>query len=226
MAIKTMFQKKPPQPERGGSVRSSFTATGDTADIETEKGPFDDESKLPFLTVRTFFMAVLVSMGGFCFGYDTGQISGFLEMDDFLRNFADQRNPLGFSNVRSGLIVGMLSIGTLIGALISGPIANVPKIGRKWSIVGWTVVFCIGVAVQIGSSSGHWYEVMIGRIIAGLSIGGLSVMVPAYQGESSPRHVRGAIVCCYQVNSSSMHCRQTEISDLLAAFHHYRHSDG
>lgn len=108
MAIKDMFHKKPPTPQRGDLARSSFTATGDTADIEAEKGPFDDESKVPFLTVRTFFMAVLVSFGGICFGYDTGQISGFLEMDDFLRNFADQRNPLGFSNVRSGLIVGMV----------------------------------------------------------------------------------------------------------------------
>lgn len=52
-------------------MRSSFTATGEVADVETEKGPFDDDSKMPFLTLRTFFMAVLVSMGGLCFGYDT-----------------------------------------------------------------------------------------------------------------------------------------------------------
>jgi hypothetical protein len=80
MAIMDRFKKdsEPPVPRRGDSVRSSFTATGDTADIETEKGPFEDESKVPFLTARTFFMAVLVSMGGLCFGYDTGQISGFV----------------------------------------------------------------------------------------------------------------------------------------------------
>ena len=86
-----MFQKKPPQPKRGDSVRSSFTATRDTADIETEKGPFDDESKVPFLTIRTFFMAALVSFGGLCFGYDTGQISGFLEMDNFLEHFGTRK---------------------------------------------------------------------------------------------------------------------------------------
>jgi SP family sugar:H+ symporter-like MFS transporter len=40
---------------------------------------------------------------------------------------------------------------------------------------------------------------MMGRIIAGFAIGGLSVMVPAYQGESAPTHLRGAIVCCYQL---------------------------
>ena len=32
------------------------------------------------------------------------------------------------------------------------------------------------------------------RIISGFSIGGLSVMVPMYQGECSPSHIRGAIV--------------------------------
>lgn len=58
-------------------------------------------------------MAVLVSMGGFIFGYDTGQISGFLEMDDFLRRFGDTANletgGPAFSNGRSGTIVGLVS---------------------------------------------------------------------------------------------------------------------
>jgi len=39
-----------------------------------EKGRYDD-SKVPFLTARTFFMCILVSMGGICFGYDTGQVN-------------------------------------------------------------------------------------------------------------------------------------------------------
>jgi SP family sugar:H+ symporter-like MFS transporter len=60
-------------------------------------------------------MAMLVAMGGFIFGYDTGQISGFLEMDVFLRRFGEyvgvsDNSPSGyaFSNVRSGLIVGLV----------------------------------------------------------------------------------------------------------------------
>lgn len=62
---------------------------------------------------RILVMGVLVSMGGFIFGYDTGQISGFLEMPDFLNRFADQRDPdtgaPAFSNGRSGTIVGLVS---------------------------------------------------------------------------------------------------------------------
>ena len=63
-------------------------------------------------------MGVLVSMGGLIFGFDTGQISGFLEMKDFLQRFGtlgpNPKDPGGqeiyqFSNVRSGLIVGMVS---------------------------------------------------------------------------------------------------------------------
>lgn len=40
-----------------------------------------------------------------------GQISGFLEMQYFLEKFADVREPkLAFSNVRSGLIVSLVSV--------------------------------------------------------------------------------------------------------------------
>ena len=42
------------------------------ADSEKEAGLYDD-SPVKFLTVRSFLMGVLVSMGGFIFGYDTGQ---------------------------------------------------------------------------------------------------------------------------------------------------------
>lgn len=61
--------------------------------------------------VRIIAMAVIVSMGGFIFGYDTGQISGFLEMPDFLEKFADETNGEGglkFSNWKSGLIVALV----------------------------------------------------------------------------------------------------------------------
>lgn len=45
--------------------------------------------------------------------FPTGQISGFLEMPDFLARFADATNPktgaLAFSNGRSGTIVALVS---------------------------------------------------------------------------------------------------------------------
>src|SRR6266699_900447 len=71
-------------------------------------------------------LALVASMGGFIFGYDTGQISDILLMQDFKLRFATcsvetDHNTCEFSTVRAGLIVSLLSIGTLAGALIGAP---------------------------------------------------------------------------------------------------------
>lgn len=74
---------------------------------------------------------------------------------------------------------------------MSAPIAD--KFGRKWSICFWCLIFDVGVIVQIASDT-KWYQVAIGRLVAGFGVGALSVVVPMYQSESAPSKVRGAIV--------------------------------
>lgn len=134
----------------------------------------------------------------YSFGYDTGQISGFLEMPDFLDRFGQTHSDgtKFFGNVRAGLIVALLSIGTLMGALIAAPIAD--RIGRKYSISFWCVIVSIGFVVQIASVTA-WYQIMIGRYISGLGVGALSLLVPMYQAETGPPWIRGALVCTYQL---------------------------
>ncbi|XXG98589.1 hypothetical protein Hte_004914 [Hypoxylon texense] len=157
-----------------------------------------DYSPLPRLTLRSISMGALVSMGGLIFGYDTGQISGFLEMPDFLRRFGELQpdGTYGFSNVRTGLVVGLLSIGTLIGALVAAPIAD--KIGRRISVCLWSIVVSAGFVVQVASID-SWVQIMIGRFVAGWGVGALSLLVPMYQAETAPPWIRGALVCTYQL---------------------------
>lgn len=157
------------------------------------------DTPIPRLTARSLVMALFVSMGGLLFGYDTGQISGFQEMDNYLQRYGELKanGKYEFSDTRSGLIVGLLSIGTLIGALCAAPVADF--LGRKWSITIWCIVLNIGLIVQISSPSGHWWQMVVGRWVTGLGVGGCSLLVPMYQGESAPRHIRGAMICCYQL---------------------------
>lgn len=102
---------KPGRNTDGSSWPSDLPAMSDR---EKEAGPYDD-APVPLLTWRSLLMGAFVSIGGMIFGYDTGQISGFLEMRNFLRRYG-QRQPDGsyrFSHVRSGLIVALVRVNPL-----------------------------------------------------------------------------------------------------------------
>ena len=89
--------------------REAYAPDPTNADLDGTKAGEIDETKHPLITWRVALMGVLVSMGGLIFGYDTGQISGFLQMKDFLRRYAEQSgDSYEFSNRREGLIVAMV----------------------------------------------------------------------------------------------------------------------
>jgi len=105
--FRDVFKKRPQDSYASSEVQRESVCT---TDREKDNGDVVD-APIPLFTLRSFIMGIFVSMGGFLFGYDTGQISGFLEMKDFLRRYGELR-PDGtyyFSNVRSGLIVGLVS---------------------------------------------------------------------------------------------------------------------
>ncbi|QSZ36852.1 hypothetical protein DSL72_006735 [Monilinia vaccinii-corymbosi] len=162
------------------------------------------DQKLATITWYTIRMTILVALGGFIFGYDTGQISGFLEMAVFRARFGEETSDLSqhpsgfyFTRVRSGLLVGLLSIGTMCGCFITGPLAD--KVGRKICISGCCFIVCIGVIAQISAGNGNWIGIAMGRWVSGLGVGGLSTIVPMYMAETSPVHMRGAVISCYQL---------------------------
>ncbi|KIW05346.1 hypothetical protein, variant 1 [Verruconis gallopava] len=87
-------------------------------------------------------------------------------------------------------------IGALVGSLIAGPLADI--IGRKHSISIWALVYMTGSLVEL-TSTREWAQIAVGRTVEGFGIGGLSILVPMYQGECSPKDARGVIISMYQL---------------------------
>ena len=59
-------------------------------------------------------------------------------------------------------------------------------------------IFIVGNIIQI-TAMNSWVHLMMGRFVAGLGVGNLSVGVPMFQSECSPREIRGAVVATYQL---------------------------
>ena len=119
-------------------------------------------------------------------------------MEDFGRRFGvpNGDGSFEFSAARQGTIVGLLSVGALLGSLIAGKMAD--TIGRRLSISIAALFTCVGVVIEISSST-SWVQFAIGRLFTGISIGAMSVVVPMYQSECTPAVIRGVVVSSYQL---------------------------
>ncbi|KAJ1924836.1 hypothetical protein IWQ60_004945 [Tieghemiomyces parasiticus] len=138
--------------------------------------------------LQVYTAAGVAAIGGLLFGYDTGVISGVLDMDNFKTyyNFPDA--------TMRGTIVAMLTLGCFLGSLASGYLAD--RIGRKFSIVLGSAVFIVGAALQTAAL--NTAMLIVGRIVAGLGIGVLSMCVPLFQSEIAPAPIRGRLVSLQQ----------------------------
>ncbi|UKZ79815.1 hypothetical protein TrVFT333_007577 [Trichoderma virens FT-333] len=137
------------------------------------------------------FLAVITSIGGFLFGYDIGQISGTILFNNFVERFLSDGSP----TIKS-LLVSFFSIGCLVGALSGAYMSD--WFGRRISIAIGVFIFFMGDVIQVTATK-SWVHLTMGRFVAGLGIGNLSVGVPMFQSECAPREIRGAVVASYQL---------------------------
>ena len=148
------------------------------------------------------FLCLLISFGGFIFGFDTGTIGGFFNMGNFKRRFGSYhkgRKEYYFSNVRTGLMVSIFNIGCAIGGLILGGLSD--RYGRKMGLTIVTVIYMVGILIQITCQPHDhvWVQYFIGRLIAGLGNGAISVICPTFLAETAPANLRSVCVTFYQL---------------------------
>ena len=122
-----------------------------------------------------------------------------LALSSFKEDFGLPAGSSGFANARnasvSSNVVSLLTAGCFFGA-IGAAFLN-ERYGRRFSLMGFSIVFLVGAAIQIGAhhSIGQIYA---GRVIAGLGIGGMSSITPVFVAENCPPAVRGRITGLFQ----------------------------
>ncbi|KAJ7762317.1 general substrate transporter [Mycena maculata] len=120
-------------------------------------------------------------------------------MPDFIDRFGlfdESTGQTVLSSSRQSIITSLLSAGTFVGALAQAFTSD--RFGRRGSILIWSGVFTVGVAVQTGTVRSI-VQLTIGRFIAGLGVGALSAIVPLYNGETAPKALRGTLLVLYQL---------------------------
>lgn len=130
-------------------------------------------------------LALIASLGGFLFGYDTAVISGTLAM---------VRAQFDLNAGMEGWYVSSALLGCIIGVSGAGWLSD--KYGRKMVLLLTGALFsisAIGCALSMSFSM-----LVIYRLIGGLGVGIASMLSPLYISEISPPALRGRLVTLYQ----------------------------
>lgn len=123
-------------------------------------------------------ICAVAALGGLLLGYDTAVISGAITP---IQHFFD------LSSIGVGWAVSNVAIGCIIGAFMSGRIAD--AYGRKKALILAAVLFTISAVGAAVVDTFFWFIVY--RMIGGLAVGIASSVSPMYMSEASPKAIRG-----------------------------------
>jgi sugar porter (SP) family MFS transporter len=141
-----------------------------------------DRPNLPMISL----ISVAAALGGFLFGYDTAVINGAV---------LALQTHFHASSWTVGLSVSLALLGSAIGALLAGPMAD--RHGRLAIMRLAACLFCISA---IGSGLPFTvYDFIFWRLLGGVAVGAASVVAPAYIAEIAPAEWRGRLASLQQL---------------------------
>lgn len=123
------------------------------------------------------------------FGFDISSLSAIVITPQYVNYF---NNPSG---IVQGGIGSALAGGSVIGALVAGPISD--RFGRRDSIAFACLWWLVGTAVQV--STQNIGQLIAGRMLNGVCVGITSSQVPVYLAEIAKKDKRGSIIVIQQL---------------------------
>nr|XP_043608011.1 sugar transporter ERD6-like 5 isoform X2 [Erigeron canadensis] len=145
----------------------------------------NDSSASP--ATRVVILSTLVAV---CGSYVFGSAVGFSSPAQ-----TGIMNDLGLSLEEYSVFGSIMTIGAMVGAIMSGKIAD--HFGRRMTM-GLSQMFCLLGWLSIFYSEVSWL-LDAGRLSLGYGIGVLSYVVPVYIAEITPRNLRGAFTTANQL---------------------------
>jgi MFS family permease len=145
-------------------------------------------------------VGLFASLGSLLYGYDLGVIAQVIASQSFNTKFgqptinADGVLETLVPATETGAVVSVFTGGAFFGAGLGGPMGD--RLGRRWTILIGSVIFCLGGALQTGAQALSY--LYAGRAIAGLGIGILVMIIPVYQSELAHPDIRGRITSLQQ----------------------------
>ncbi|MFY0653050.1 MAG: sugar porter family MFS transporter [Cyclobacteriaceae bacterium] len=138
-------------------------------------------------TSTSIYIALVVSLGGFLYGFDASVISGVVgyiipQMD--------------LDSVEIGVVVSSPSFAAMISMLLAGTLSTYT--GRKKILIYAALLYAIS-AIGSALAIGFW-TIVIARMIGGLAFGAALVLAPLYIAEIAPAAQRGKLVAIQQLN--------------------------
>ena len=135
----------------------------------------------------TLKIALIVSLGGFLYGFDASVISGVIGYVG---------NQYGLTAIQQGWVVSSTTFAAMFSMLTAGTIST--YLGRRKVLLYVALLYAVSA---IGSALAPSYETLvIARMIGGIAFGAALILAPMYIAEIAPAEKRGRLVSVQQLN--------------------------
>lgn len=132
------------------------------------------------------FLAIIASLGGFLFGFDTAVISGTTDL---------VKIQYGLDDILQGWYVSSGLIGSVFGVIVAGFLSDI--FGRKKALIMSALLFSLSA---LGCSMANDFTfLVIYRLVGGIGVGVASMLSPLYISEIAPQSKRGSLTSLYQL---------------------------
>ncbi len=132
--------------------------------------------------------AIVISFGGFIFGYDLGALSSATQ---------SLRSHFQLSPAIFGTTISFSLWGTVVGSVLAGRWAD--RMNRRTLIEICAVLYALAAVGVTLPAPSEWAFILSMRFVCGVAIGGFTVACPLYLAELAPSGLRGRFVSLFQV---------------------------